>query len=164
MMYMKKLIFRLQRKVITKVTSLPNHRTGRKSTKPIRSRENAFSCTCCFIYLKCFYRKEGGSHGWEDNRRTLFTIYIKHVNSTEARTSAYKGAIGGRYRSIFYELTVPTQLMTWMMCWRLATPPGVYFPYSFRTVVWVLLLPTRADKCKCYDLRDLRFFVLIRED
>ena len=27
---------------------------------------------------------------------------------------------------------------------RLATPPGVYLPCSFRTVVWVLLCPTRT--------------------
>ena len=26
---------------------------------------------------------------------------------------------------------------------------GVYVPYSFRTVVWVLLRPTRTDKCEC---------------
>ena len=64
----EKLICCLQRKVITKVTSLPNHSTGRKSNKPIRSRENAFSCTCCFIYLKCFYRKEGRKEGVMDER------------------------------------------------------------------------------------------------
>ena len=36
---------------------------------------------------------------------------------------------------------------------------GVYVPYSFRTVVWVLLRPTRTSM-----RQNLRFFVLIRED
>ena len=95
MKYMKKLICRLQRKVITKVTSLPNHSTGRKSNKPIRSRENASSCTCCFMYLKCFYRKEGRSHGWEDNRRTLFTIYINMLTLLKLRRQHTKGPLAG---------------------------------------------------------------------
>ena len=27
---------------------------------------------------------------------------------------------------------------------------GVYVPYSFRTVVWVILRPTRTDQLKCW--------------
>ena len=37
---------------------------------------------------------------------------------------------------------------------------GVYDPYSFRKVMWVLLRPTRTKQGKCC----VRFFVLIRED
>ena len=43
----KTLISHFQRKVITRVTSLPNHSTGRKSSEQIRSRENA-------SYLRCY--------------------------------------------------------------------------------------------------------------
>ena len=163
MMYMNKLICRLQRKVITKVTSLPNHSTGRKSNEPIRSRENASSCTCCFMYLKCFYRKEGRSHGWEGNRRTLFTLYINMLTVLKLRRQHTKaplaGAIGPFFMSLLYP---PNAWCKW--CVKLGHTTGVYVPYSFRTVGWVLLRPTRTHKCKCYDLRDLRFFVLIRED
>ena len=125
MMYMNKLICRLQRKVITKVTNLPNHSTGRKSNKPIRSRENASSCTCCFIYLKCFSRKEGRSHGWEDNRRTLFTIYINMLTVLKLRRQHTKGPLAGAIGPFFYELTVPTQPMMWMMCEGWPHPPGL---------------------------------------
>ena len=159
MMYMKKLICRLQRKVITKVTSLPNHSTGRKSNKPIRST----SCTCCFMYLKCFYRKEGRSHGWEDTRRTLFTIYINMLTVLKLGRQHTKASLAGAIGPFFMSLLYPPN--PW--CERrvkVGHTTGAYVPYSFRTVGWVLLLPTRTDKCKGYDLRDLRFFVLILED
>ena len=88
-------------------------------------------------------RKEGRkSRGWEDNRRTL----LKYILTCEqqARTSAYKGATGSRSQSI-YELTVPIQPMMWMMwCVKVDHNTEVYVPYSFRTVVWVLLRPTRT--------------------
>ena len=163
MMYMNKLICRLQRKVITKVTNLPNHSTGRTSNKPIRSRENASSCTCCFIYLKSFSRKEGRSHGWEDNRRTLFTIYINMLTVLKLGRQHTKaplaGAIGPFSMSLLYP---PNPWCEWRV--KVGDTNGVYVPYSFRTVGWVLLLPKRTDKCKCYDQQDLRFFVLILED
>ena len=42
---------------------------------------------------------------------------------------------------------------------------GVCIPYSFRTVVWILLLPTRTYRIGLSAVRrDLRFFVLIRKD
>ena len=156
MMYMNKLICRLQRKVITKVTSLPNHSTGRKSNEPIRSRENASSCTCCFMYLKCFYRKEGRSHGWEDNRRTLFTIYINRLTVLKLRRQHTKaplaGAIGPFFMSLLYP---PNAWCKW--CVKLGHTTGVYVPYSFRTVVWVLLPPTTAGKCKCCEAGPMVF-------
>ena len=38
----------------------------------------------------------------------------------------------------------------WMMwCVKVDHNTGVYVPYSFRTVVWVLLRPTRTDQWKC---------------
>ena len=40
----------------------------------------------------------------------------------------------------------------------------VYVPYSFQTVVWVLLHPTRTDQWKSAVRRDLRFIVLIQKD
>ena len=47
--------------------------------------------------------------GVMDERTTdVHSLQYIHVNSTEARTSVHIGAIGGRYRSIFYELTVPS--------------------------------------------------------
>ena len=39
MMYIEKLICRLQREVVTKVTSLANYITDRISCKPIKTRE-----------------------------------------------------------------------------------------------------------------------------
>ena len=82
------------------------------------------------------------SRGWDDNRRALLQYIL--TCEQEARTSAYKGANGSRSRSI-YELTVPTQPVMWMMwCVKADHNTGVYVPYSFRTVVWVLLRPTRT--------------------
>ena len=40
---------------------------------------------------------------------------------------------------------------------------GVYVPYSFRTVVWVLYVP-HEQISESAVRRDLRFFVLIRKD
>ena len=45
------------------------------------------------------------------------------------------------------ELTVPTQPMMWMMWWvNVDHNTEVYVPYSFRTVVKVLLRPARTNK------------------
>ena len=34
---------------------------------------------------------------------------------------------------------------------------GVYVSYSFRTVVWLLLRPTRTDQCKCCEMEPTVF-------
>ena len=47
---------------------------------------------------------QGRSHGWEDNRLTLFL----NMFNSRARTSAYKSATGSHCQSI-YELNTPTQ-------------------------------------------------------
>ena len=79
------------------------------------------------------------SRGWEDNRRTLLQYIL--TCEEQARTSAYKGATGSRSQSI-YELTVPTHPMMWWV--KVDHNTGVYVPYYFRTVMWVLLRPTRT--------------------
>ena len=82
------------------------------------------------------------SRGWDDNRRALLQYIL--TCEQEARTSAYKGATGSRSQSI-YELTVPTQPVMWMMwCVKADHNTAVYVPYSFRTVVFVLLRSTRT--------------------
>ena len=57
---------------------------------------------------------------------------------------AYNGTTGSRSKPI-YELTVPTQRMMRMMwCVKVDHTTGVCVPYSFQTVVWVLLHPTKT--------------------
>ena len=80
----------------------------------------------------------------EDERTTDVPSYNFFTCEQQARTSAYKGAAGSRSQSI-YELTVPTQPMMRMMWWvKVDHDTRVYVPYSFRTMVWVLLRPTRT--------------------
>ena len=82
------------------------------------------------------------SHGWEDNRHALLQYIL--TCEQQAWTSAYKGATGSHSQSIC-GLTVPTQPVMWMLWWvKIDHNTRVYVPYSFRTVVWVLLHPTRT--------------------
>ena len=80
--------------------------------------------------------------GCEDNRHALLQYIL--TCEQQAWTSAYKGATGSHSQSLC-ELTVPTQPVMWMMWWvKIDHNTRVYVPYSFRTVVWVLLHPTRT--------------------
>ena len=40
---------------------------------------------------------------------------------------------------------------------KVGHPTGVYIPYSFQTVVWVLLRPTRTDRWKCCEMGPMVF-------
>ena len=90
-------------------------------------------------------RNEGRSHGWEDNRRALFTIYI---NMWTVRLDV---SIQRRYCQ-------PPSVHLWACCTHPTHDVNdvndliceawphhlVYVPYSFGTVVWVLLRPIRT--------------------
>ena len=78
-------------------------------------------------------RGEGRSHGWENNRCALLQYILKCEKS--ARTSAHKGTTGSCPHSV-YELTQPMRWMMW--CLKFGHTTGVYVPYSFQTVRWVL--------------------------
>ena len=92
----------------------------------------------------------------EDNRRALW------ICEQWARTSAYKGATGSLPLSI-YELTVktPNPRCEWCDVWRLATPPGSTSPTLFEQ--WCGFFYVRQEPDSVVR-RDLRFFVLIRQD
>ena len=93
-------------------------------------------------------RKEGRSHGWKDTRRTLFTIYINMLTVLKLGRQHTKGPLAGAIGPFFMSLLYPPN--PWCeWCVKVGHTPRVYVPYSFRTGVWVLLRPTRADKCKC---------------
>ena len=55
-------------------------------------------------------------------------IHFFHIYGTENTTQR------GSNLSVSLQITHPAQ------------PTGVHVPYSFRTVVWVLLRPTRTDQ------------------
>ena len=110
-------------------------------------------------------RKEGRSHGWEDNRSALFTIYM-YINMWivlklgRQHTKAPPAAALSPFMSLLFPAN------PWCdCCAKVGHSTGVYVHYSFRKVVWVLL--RRSHKIQisvCAVRRDLRFFVLIRED
>lgn len=85
--------------------------------------------------------KEGRSHGLEDNRSALYFILIMWTVSTDVAIQRSHWQLPWS----IHELTVPTQPMMWMM-WHVKVDhtAGVYTPYTFRTVVWVVLCPTRT--------------------
>ena len=84
---------------------------------------------------------------WAGLRGTsgFLPVPMNAVTLTNWMNEIYKlGATGSRSQSIC-ELTVPTQPVMWMMWWvKVVHNTGVYVPYSSRTVVWVLLRPTRT--------------------
>ena len=85
--------------------------------------------------------KEGRSHGWEDNRSALYFILIMWTVSLNVAIQRSHWQLPWS----IYELTVPTQPMMWMMwCVMVDHTTGVYVPYTFWTVGWVLLCPTRT--------------------
>ena len=107
-------------------------------------------------------RKEG-SHAGEDNRRTLLTRYINMwIVSLDVSIQRHHWQL----LSVHFELTVPTQPMMWMICcvvWRLTTPPGCTPPALFEQWYGFFYVPQEPDILSAVR-RDLRFFVLIRED
>ena len=71
-------------------------------------------------------------------------IHLFHIYGTEHTTQ------WGSNLSVSLQITHPAQ------------PTGVHVPYSFRTVVWVLLRPTRTLQISESTVRrDLRFLALI---
>ena len=101
-----------------------------------------------FAYENTVAWKEDRSHGWEDNRRALFTIYI----------NMWTVSLDVRIQRLYCQ---PPSVHLWACC----THPThhvndvndvndvmceawphllVYVPYSFGTVVWVLLRPIRT--------------------
>ena len=102
------------------------------------------------------------SRGWEDNRRALFTIHFKHVNSKLGRQHT-KGATDSRSQSI-YELTVPTKPMMWMMwCVKVAPQHRGLRPLLFSNSGVGSFTSYKNQISASAVRRDLRFFVLIRE-
>ena len=86
-------------------------------------------------------------NGWRvvDERTTdvpSYNTYFKHVNSKLWRqhTKAPLAAAFSTFMSLLYP---PNLWSMWMMwCEKVDHNTGVYVPYSFRTVVWILLRPT----------------------
>ena len=97
------------------------------------------------------------SRGWDDNRRALLQYIL--TCEQEARTSAYKGATGSRSQSI-YELTVPTQPV---MCEGWPQHRGLR-PLLFSNSGMGSFTFHKNQISVSAVRRDLRFFVLIRED
>ena len=78
-----------------------------------------------------------------------YNTYFKHVNSKLWRqhTKAPLAAAFSPFMSLLYP---PNPWSMWMMwCEKVDHNTGVYVPYSFRTVVWVLLRHTWTDQWKC---------------
>ena len=79
--------------------------------------------------------KEGRSHGGEENRRALFTRYIKmRIVSLYVSIQRHHWQL----LSVHLELTVPTQPMMLndvMCCVKVDHTSRVYVPYSFQTVM-----------------------------
>ena len=108
-------------------------------------------------------RKEGRSHGGEQNRCALFTRYI---NMRMASLYISIQRHHWQLLSVHFELTVPTQPMMWMMwcvVWRLTTPAGSTSPTLFKQWCRFFYVPQEPDKLSAVR-RDLWFFFLIRED
>ena len=108
-------------------------------------------------------RKEGRSHGGEENRRALFTRYINmRIVSLYIGIQRYHWQL----LSVHFELSVPTQPMMWMMwcvVWRLTTPPGSTSPTLFKQWYTFFYVPQEPDMLSAVR-RDLWLFILIRED
>ena len=120
--------------------------------------------------LVCCYQGGEGKEGVMDDRTThvpslQYKILYQHV--TLSSEFSIQGVTGSHSQSI-YELTLPTQPMMWVMwcdCVKVGHTTRVYVPYTFRTVVWVLLRFTRTRYVSVSALRqDLWFFVFIQED
>ena len=75
--------------------------------------------------------------------------YYQHVNSKLGRqhTKAPLAATLSPFMSLLYP---PNPWCEW--CVKVGHVTKVYVPYSFRTVVWVLLRPTRKDQWKCCEM------------
>ena len=92
--------------------------------------------------------KEGRSHGWEDNRCALFTIYI-NMWAVSLDVSIQRRYCQPPSVHLWACCTHPTHHVNDVndvndvMCeaWPHLL---VYVPYSFGTVVWVLLRPIRT--------------------
>ena len=69
-----------------------------------------------------------------------------HVLGTVSSDVSIQEATGSRLQSIYKlpVLTLPMMGMMWSV--KVNHKTGVYVPYSFRTVVWVLLRPTRTTQ------------------
>ena len=95
-------------------------------------------------------RKEGGSHGWEDNKRVLFTILLINMSTVSSDVSIQRRHWQPLSVHFFMSLTTEVPQNPWCeWCVKVAHITGFYVQYSFRTVVWVLLRLTRRDRCKC---------------
>ena len=82
----------------------------------------------------------------------LFTSFIYQLFWTQANPEGC-ARTGLRSRARCHPYPIPQPV-------KVGHTTGVYDPYSFRKVMWVLLRPTRTKQGKCC----VRFFVLIRED
>ena len=108
-------------------------------------------------------RKEGRSHGGEQNRCALFTRYI---NMRMASLYISIQRHHWQLLSVHFELTVPTQPMMWMMwcvVWRLTTPAGSTSPTLFKQWCRFFYVPEEPDMLSAVR-KDLWFFFLIWED
>ena len=101
-----------------------------------------------FAYENTVAWKEGRSHWWEDNRRALFTIYI-NMWAVSLDVSIQRRYCQPPSVHLWACCTHPTHHVNDVndvndvMCeaWPHLL---VYVPYSFGTVVWVLLRPIRT--------------------
>ena len=89
------------------------------------------------------------SRGWEDDRPLTIHFYMWTVSSDVSIQRRH-------WQPLSVHLWAPRTL-------KVDHSTGVYVPYSFRTVVWVLLRPSSQISVSAVR-RNLRFFVLIRED
>ena len=106
-------------------------------------------------------RKEGRSHGGEQNRCALFTSNMR-MASLYISIQRYHWQL----LSVHFELTVPTQPTMWMMwcvVWRLTTPEGSTPPTLFKQWCRFFYVPQEPDMLSAVR-KDLWFFFLIRED
>ena len=104
------------------------------------------------------------SRGWEDNRSTPFYNTFQHVNSTLGHQHTKAPLAAAALSPFMCPLYPPNpwcECMTWFV--KVDNNTGVYIPYSFQKVVWVLLCPTRTlDKCKCCKMGSTVFCPYLR--
>ena len=92
------------------------------------------------------WRKEGRSHGLEDNRCALYTIYI-NMWTVSSDVSIQRRHWQPPSVHLWAYCTLPTHDVNDV--WRLATPPGSTSPPLFEQWCGFFYVPQEPDKCEC---------------